>query len=95
MRTYIAPNLVEPVKVNSSVSLSARVSHTVSSLSISVTDPNGTITNGATVNNAGFISMNYTPRIANHPNDLYTVLITATSVDGVVTTHTWTFRAVE
>lgn len=94
VRTYIAPNLVEPVKVNSSVTLSARVSHTVSSLSISVTDPNGTVTNGTTVSNAGFISMNYTPTVADHPNDLYTVVVTAISVDGVIKTHTWTFRAI-
>ena len=34
----------------------------------------------------------YTPTVAAHPNDLYTVTVTAVSADGVTTSSTWTFR---
>lgn len=33
-----------------------------------------------------------TPTVAAHPNDLYTVTVTAVSADGVTTSSTWTFR---
>lgn len=35
---------------------------------------------------------NDTPTVAAHPNDLYTVTVTAVSADGVTTSSTWTFR---
>lgn len=38
------------------------------------------------------ISKVYTPTVAAHPNDLYTVTVTAVSADGVTTSSTWTFR---
>lgn len=41
---------------------------------------------------ANSISKVYTPTVAAHPNDLYTVTVTAVSADGVTTSSTWTFR---
>lgn len=93
VRTYITPTLLAPMAKNTQITLTARTNHTVSSISMSVKNPNGTTTNLGTVTNTSTISKTYTPTVAAHPNDLYTVTVTAVSADGVTTTSTWTFRA--
>ena len=77
---------------NTQITLTARTNHTVSSISMSVKNPNGATTNLGTVTNTTSISNVYTPTVAAHPNDLYTVTVTAVSADGVTTSSTWTFR---
>lgn len=93
VRTYITPTLLAPVQKNTQVTLTAKTNHTVSSISMSVKDPNGNTTNFTAEPNTTSISRTYTPTVASHPNDLYTVTVTATSIDGISTTSTWTFRA--
>ena len=78
---------------NTQITLTARTNHTVSSISMSVKTPNGATTNLGTVTNTNSISKVYTPTVAAHPNDLYTVTVTAVSADGVTTSSMWTFRA--
>jgi len=79
-------------KEHTQITLTARTNHTVSSISMSVKNPNGATTNLGTVTNTNSISKVYTPTVAAHPNDLYTVTVTAVSADGVTTSSTWTFR---
>lgn len=93
VRTYITPTLLAPMAKNTQITLTARTNHTVSSISMSVKNPNGATTNLGTVTNTSTISKTYTPTVAAHPNDLYTVTVTVISADGVTTTSTWTFRA--
>ena len=90
--TYIIPTLLTPMAKNTQITLTARTNHTVSSISMSVKNPNGATTNLGTVTNTNSISKVYTPTVAAHPNDLYTVTVTAVSADGVTTPSTWTFR---
>lgn len=91
--TNITLNLDNPVMAkNTQITLTARTNHTVSSISMSVKNPNGATTNLGTVTNTNSISKVYTPTVAAHPNDLYTVTVTAVSADGVTTSSTWTFR---
>ena len=59
---------------------------------LTLKNPNGATTNLGTVTNTTSISKVYTPTVAAHPNDLYTVTVTAVSADGVTTSSTWTFR---
>lgn len=92
VRTYIIPTLLTPMAKNTQITLTARTNHTVSSISMSVKNPNGATTNLGTVTNTNSISKVYTPTVAAHPNDLYTVTVTAVSADGVTTSSTWTFR---
>ena len=92
VRTYIIPTLLTPMAKNTQITLTARTNHTVSSISMSVKTPNGATTNLGTVTNTNSISKVYTPTVAAHPNDLYTVTVTAVSADGVTTSSTWTFR---
>ena len=92
VRTYIIPTLLIPMAKNTQITLTARTNHTVSSISMSVKNPNGATTNLGTVTNTNSISKVYTPTVAAHPNDLYTVTVTAVSADGVTTSSTWTFR---
>lgn len=92
VRTYIIPTLLTPMAKNTQITLTARTNHTVSSISMSVKNPNGATTNLGTVTNTTSISKVYTPTVAAHPNDLYTVTVTAVSADGVTTSSTWTFR---
>ena len=84
--------LLTPMAKNTQITLTARTNHTVSSISMSVKNPNGATTNLGTVTNTSSISKAYTPTVATHPNDLYTVTVTAVSADGVTTSSTWTFR---
>ena len=84
--------LLTPMAKNTQITLTARTNHTVSSISMSVKNPNGATTNLGTVTNTNSISKVYTPTVAAHPNDLYTVTVTAVSADGVTTSSTWTFR---
>lgn len=93
IQTYITPTLLAPMAKNTRVTLSARVNHTVASLSMTVTNPNGVVATYGAVNNTNVISKVYIPTVAEHPNDLYTVKVTAVSADGVTTESTWTFRA--
>lgn len=88
----IIPTLLTPMAKNTQITLTARTNHTVSSISMSVKNPNGATTNLGTVTNTTSISKVYTPTVAAHPNDLYTVTVTAVSADGVTTSSTWTFR---
>ena len=88
----IIPTLLTPMAKNTQITLTARTNHTVSSISMSVKNPNGATTNLGTVTNTNSISKVYTPTVAAHPNDLYTVTVTAVSADGVTTSSTWTFR---
>ena len=88
----LIPTLLTPMAKNTLITLTARTNHTVSSISMSVKTPNGATTNLGTVTNTNSISKVYTPTVAAHPNDLYTVTVTAVSADGVTTSSTWTFR---
>ena len=83
VRTYIIPTLLTPMAKNTQITLTARTNHTVSSISMSVKNPNGATTNLGTVTNTNSISKVYTPTVAAHPNDLYTVTVTAVSADDI------------
>ena len=62
VRTYIIPTLLTPMAKNTQITLTARTNHTVSSISMSVKNPNGATTNLGTVTNTTSISKVYGPQ---------------------------------